>query len=78
MSDEQKQESTAEAPKAETTAEENKSTSVDSGLEFEKVKRYVDSSIAKMLDDIIKKDQEKMAKELDSKKEDEKKGLEKW
>lgn len=30
--------------------------SVDSGLAFEEIKRYVDASIAKLLDDIVKAD----------------------
>lgn len=65
----------AETPKQETTNEQPKTSSVDSGLEFEKVKRYVDSSIAKMLDDIIKKDRENQAKKLEPEKEKE---PEKW
>lgn len=65
----------AETPKPESTNEQPKATSVDSGLEFEKVKRYVDSSIAKMLDDIIKKDREQQAKKLEP---EEKKEPEKW
>lgn len=64
-----------ETPKQETTNEQPKTSSVDSGLEFEKVKRYVDSSIAKMLDDIIKKDRENQAKKLEPEKEKE---PEKW
>lgn len=55
--------------------EEPKATSVDAGLEFEKIKRYVDSSISKAIDNILKTSQASKAEEP---KKEEKKEIPEW
>lgn len=76
MSDENKEVSQSEKVSETQQTEQLAATPADAGLEFEKIKRYVDSSISKAIDNILKSSQATKADE--SPKKDEKKEIPEW